>query len=456
MRCVAPLFVVTLPSLTASVAYAAPLPPGASELVATLLPTVVAIEAIQLARPASDGQPAVIGGAYTGSGFIIDPSGIIVTNHHVVENAVDLYVTLSDRTRVRADVIYISPIDMVLVKINAGRPLPAIKWGDSAKMHQGDSVIAIGDPLAVGITVTAGIISALDRSIGETIYDDFLQTDAAINHGNSGGPLFNLDGEVIGVNTAIISAGTGFSGLGFSIPINNVKFIVEQYKKYGRVRLAYFGADVQPVTQDIADSVGLPSPQGVIISGVAPDSPAAHAKLRRGDIILKLSNISLNEPRTYNRVAAVSPFGEQIPLVLWRSGAEQTLSITLVESAKSQAPAQTSSATTTPGAATESMASTLGMTMAPITDELRAKFKLTPSQKGIVITEVQPEGIASQHGLNPGDVAMQIADKPIDSAEDLRQAVAAARQAKLRALLVLFQQGDAVQWVGLPLVTSTN
>ena len=204
---------------------------------------------------------------------------------------------------------------MVLVKINAGRPLPAIKWGDSAKMRPGNSVVPIGDPLAVGITVTAGIISALDRSIGETIYDDFLQTDAAINHGNSGGPLFNLEGEVIGVNTAIISPGTGSAGLGFSIPSNNIKFIVQEYQKYGRVRLAYFGAEVQAVTQDIAESVGLPSPRGIIVSGVAPGSPAANAKLRRGDIILKLNDNALDEPRTYNRIAAVSPFGEPLPLV---------------------------------------------------------------------------------------------------------------------------------------------
>jgi serine protease Do len=392
-------------------ANAAPRPPGSSELVATLLPTVVAIEAIQRARPASDEQAAVIGGAYTGSGFIIDPSGLIVTNHHVVENAVDLYVTLSDKTRVRADVIYVSPIDMVLVKINAGRPLQVIKWGDSAKRRPGDSVIAIGDPLAVGITVTAGIISALDRSIGETIYDDFLQTDAAINHGNSGGPLFNLQGEVIGVNTAIISPGSGSAGLGFSIPSNNVKFIVDEYKEYGRVRLAYFGAEVQPVTQDIAESVGLPSPQGVIVADVAPGSPAANAKLRRGDIILKLNDNDLDEPRTYNRIAAISPFGEPVPLVLWRAGAEQTLSVTLVESPRSQSPAAASPTTTAQGKSNEVTASTLGLTMSPITDDLRTKFNLSPSQKGVVITDVQPQSLADQRGLKPGNVVIQVADK---------------------------------------------
>jgi serine protease Do len=454
IRCVAPLFLATLLSATTPPAIAAPLPPGSAQLVATLLPTVVAIEAIQVARPASNGQPAVIGGAYTGSGFIIDPSGLIVTNHHVVENAVDLYVTLSDKTRLRADVIYMSPIDMVLVKVNAGRPLPTIKWGDSAKMRPGDSVIAIGDPLAVGITVTAGIISALDRSIGETIYDDFLQTDAAINHGNSGGPLFNLEGEVIGVNTAIISNSTGFSGLGFSIPSNNVKFIVEEYRKYGRVRLAYFGAEVQPVSQDIAESVGLPSPQGVIVSGVAPGSPADKAKLRRGDIILKFNDNAIDEPRTYNRIAAVSPFGEPVPLVLWRGGAEQTLSVTLVESPKSQAPAAALPTAPTSGASNEVTATTLGITLAPITDDLRTKFNLSPSQKGVVVTEVQPQSLADQRGLKAGDVVIQVADKPIDSPDDLRQAVAAARQANQHALLVLAQQGDAVRWVGIPLVKS--
>jgi serine protease Do len=452
--CIAPVFLFAMSSLTSPAAYAAPLPPGSAELVATLLPTVVAIEAIQLARPASNGQPAVIGGAYTGSGFIIDSSGLIVTNHHVVENAVDLYVTLADRTRLRADVIYISPIDMVLLKVNAGHPLPTVKWGDSAKMRPGDSVIAIGDPLAVGITVTAGIISALDRSIGETIYDDFLQTDAAINHGNSGGPLFNLEGEVIGVNTALISPGSGFAGLAFSIPSNNVKFIVDEYKKYGRVRLAYFGADVQPVTQDMADGVGLPSPEGVIVASVAPGSPAEKAQLRPGDIILKLNDNEIDQPRTYNRIAAISPFGEPVPLVLWRDGAEKTLSVTLVESPKSQAAAAALPTTAAPSASNEVTATTLGITMAPITDDLRTKFNLAADQKGVVITEVQPQSLADQRGLKAGDVVIQVANKPIETPEDLRQAVAAARQANQRALLVLAKQGDAVRWVGVPLVKS--
>jgi serine protease Do len=456
-RYVLPLFLAMLLNLTSPPAYAGTLPPGTADFVAKLLPTVVAIEAIQENRTTgANGAPVVTRGTYTGSGFIIDPTGLIVTNHHVVEDAVELYVILSDQTRGRARLLYISPIDMVLLKIDVGRPLPAVTWGVSANMRPGDSVIAIGDPLAVGITVTAGIISALDRNINETIFDNFLQTDAAINHGNSGGPLFNLNGEVIGMNTALISPGSGSAGIGFSIPIDTVRFILDQYQKYGRVRLGYLGAAVQLVTQDIADSAGLPSPQGVIVVEVDPDSPASRADLRLGDIILKFRDVALNAPTTYNRVVASAPFGTALPLTLWRSGAEQTLSVTLVESAKSQAPMQPLPGAAPPGPAVELTGSTMGLTLAPITDELRARFKLAPNQNGVVVTEVAPLSLASSHGFNTGDVVLRIGDKPIASTEDLSTAVAAARQAKRPAVAVLLQQGNAVRWVGMPIVTTAN
>ena len=458
VACLAPC-AFALTALASAPASAGTLPPGASELVATLLPEVVEILSVVHvpATPAPGGEAKP--GNYTekyfaGAGFIIDPTGVIVSNHHVVKGASDIIVILNDGTRLRAALIYTSPIDMVLLKVDAGRKLPAVKWGDSDKVRPGDSVIAIGNPLGIGTTVTAGIISALDRDIGETAYDSFLQTDAALNHGNSGGPLFNLDGEVVGVDTALQSPTAASAGLGFAIPINDVAFILDHYRKYGRVRPGYLGANVQPVTTGIAGAAGLEYPHGVIVNSLVGGSPAERANLRLGDIILKIGDLSIKTARDYNRGVAGSPFGETEPVVIWRDGAEQTVPVTFAESPHSQPAAQV--ATATIPKPTELQAAHLGLTITNLTPEWRQKFGLNPDQTGVLVTDVVPYSIAANHDLKAGDVVIRVKDTPVGNIADLEAAVDVALKANARYVLGLVLQGKELRWIAMPLVPTAD
>jgi serine protease Do len=438
-----------------------------SDLIATLLPEAVAITAVQhIPSAASESGAPADPDAYTrkesyGSGFVYDPSGLIVTNRHVIANASEIYVTLDDNTKLKATLIYQAPIDMALLKVDAGRPLQPVKWADSSTLRPGDEVIAIGNPFGIGETVTTGIVSALDRDIGQTQdingggenLDAFIQTDAALNRGNSGGPLFNLKGEVIGIDTSIVSPTASSAGLGFAIPSNDALFVLDQYGKYGRVRAGYLGTTVQQMDPAIADSAGLSSPRGVIINNVLSGSPAAQAGLRTGDVILKIGDREIRDPRTFNRAVAATPFGQTTQVEIWRDAHDEVVNVTFSEAPSSE-PVVTQVHAEPPSPA-QLNAADLGFELAPLDDSLRKKFNLAPERQGVVVTAVKPNSFADLRGAVPGDIVVKVQDTPVTSPADLSAAVRAARAANQRHLLVMIERGQQFRWLGVPLVAST-
>ncbi len=452
LRHVAPILAAL--ALLAPPARAAELPPGKADLVAGLLPQVVNISIEKLIQtPAQTGKQASPA-AYVrklslGSGFIIDPSGVIITNNHVIDGADDITVILQDNTRLHATLVFKAPIDMALLKVSYGKPLPAIKWGDSDAMRPGDTVIAIGNPLGLGSSVTSGIVSALDRDIQETPYDSFIQTDAAINHGNSGGPLFNIAGEVIGINTALFSpTGEGGSiGLGFAIPGNDAQFILNTIKEYGRLRVGWLGASVQQLGQESADALAMPQPYGAIVTGVNADGPAAKAGLREGDVILNVSERPIRNIRALNRTIGASTIGEPVSVAIWRDGAEQKVELMIEEAPPDPAAL----------AKTKMMAMPvhverhdLGLTMAALTDELRKKYSVSPGLKGVVVTSVVANSAAAERGIVPGTLITKVQLKPVTTPEDVKKVVDWAWDTKHPHILLLVQDDKASRYVPLP------
>ena len=267
-----------------------------------------------------------------GSGFIVDPAGYVVTNNHVIEGADEVSVTLQDNTTLKAEIVGRDESgDIALLKVKSDKPLPTVDFGDSAQSRVGDWVLAIGNPFGLGGTVTAGIVSARGRDIHQGQYDDFIQTDAAINRGNSGGPLFNMDGQVIGINTAIFSPSGGSIGIGFSIPSNMAKNIVAQLKAYGHPRRGWLGVKIQQVTPEIAESLGLKDANGAMVAGVTDGGPAEKAKIRGGDVILKFDGQDVKEMHNLPRIVADAEVGKEVPVVLWRDGKEVTVQTVLAE-----------------------------------------------------------------------------------------------------------------------------
>jgi serine protease Do len=431
-----------------------------SDLAPRLLPAVVNISTRQLVIP-PPGKPGQIAAQSAstrqslGSGFIIDPSGIIVTNNHVIADAYDITVTLQDNQELKATLIATSTVaDLAVLKVNAAKPLPTVAFGDSAVLKVGQPVVAIGNPLGLGGSVSAGIISALNRDLMSSPYDDYIQTDAAINHGNSGGPLFNLKGEVIGVNTAIFSPlpQGGSIGLGFAIPSDNVQFVVGQLRKYGTVRAGFLGAHIQQVTPDIARAVGLPEITGAIVDDVVPGGPAERAKLQTGDVILRVGDQKITDTRAVARAIAIGTIGEPADLVIWRGGQELTLRVTVVEWPGDLVAAGPGGAPPPPPMPANSMLSAdMGLHLAPVTDALRKKYGLPATQKGVVVTDVAPLSPAYDRGLAPGDVVERVSTQPVTSLAELRQRVQAERTKGAEYVLLLIRDSDGPRWVAMPL-----
>ncbi len=429
------------------------LPFGRAHRISELLPVVVAINTHQTVTDDDNGsgtsEPHVI--ESFGSGFIIDPSGYIATNKHVIANATDITVTLQDGTALPAKLVgAASHIDLALLKVEPKKPLPAAKWGDSSRVRIGDQVLVIGNPLAIGETVSSGIVSALNRDIMLGPYDDFIQTDAAINHGNSGGPMFNLRGEVIGVDTAFLSpgAGGGFIGLGFAIPGNDAQYVLDQLRQYGRTKPGWLGASTQQVTPDIADALGLNPPQGTIIANLDQDGPAARAKLQDGDVILKFGKQTPKDMRALSRLVGEAT-GETVPLTVWRNGQILTVPIAITEWVE-PAPAQDSKQST-PAKTVIAQPPDLGLHTAPLTDEARTKYGLVAGQPGVLITGIAPSTAAFGHGLKAGEVVLRVQQTPVASTEDIQKQFDDARKQQLHHVVLLVQGADGVRWVALPL-----
>ena len=390
------------------------------------------------------------GGTSLGSGFIVDPEGYIVTNNHVIQGATDITVILRDDTQLKAKLIGSdSRIDVAVLKVEppAKRPLPAVRFGDSDKAGVGDWVVAIGNPFGLGHSVTAGIVSARGRALSDSL-DDYMQTDAAINKGNSGGPLFNADGEVVGVNTAIYSPTGANAGLAFSIPSNLVKQVADQLREFGRVKRGWIGVSYQSVTDDIADSFGLDRARGVLVANVMADGPAAKAGLKRNDIIVNFSGAEVPDLRRFPRIVANARVGSTVDIVVWRAGKEMPLKLRIgeqEEAEKQNAAAQGGppKKTPEPDQPVTSSIEQLGLTLQKVTEQLREKYGLSDNVKGVVITRVAPNSPAAEKQLLAGDVILEVDQKPVTTPAEITDLVAKLQAQKKRSvLLFLERQGD--------------
>ncbi len=386
-----------------------------------------------------------------GSGFIVDPSGIIVTNNHVIDGADKITVTLQDNTSLTATLLgKDDKADLAVLKVNAGKPLAAVGWGDSDHARVGDWVLAIGNPFGLGGSVTAGIVSARGRDIRQGPYDDFIQTDAPINRGNSGGPLFDMGGQIVGINTAIYSPSGGSIGIGFSIPANEAKIVVNQLIKYHHARRGWLGVRIQEVTPDIAESLGLKPPSGALVAGVSDGGPAAAAKLQNGDIILTFNGHDIKEMRTLPRTVAETEIGASVPVVIWRGGKEQTLSVTIAE-LPSDNIKQANATPPKPKAPATSRIAGLGIELAPLNDAARSKYQIGADQKGVVVTQVAPNSPAAEHGVKAGDVIVEVQQAQVNTPADVQQRVDSIRKQNRRSVLMLIQGQGGMRWVPLPL-----
>jgi serine protease Do len=398
--------------------------------------------------PPPDGHPHKM--QSLGSGFIVDPAGIIVTNNHVIDGADEISVTLQDNTTLKATLIgHDDRTDLAVLQVHPDKPLPAVHFGDSDKSRVGDWVLAIGNPFGLGGTVTAGIVSARGRDIQQGPYDDFIQTDAAINRGNSGGPLFNMDGEVVGINTAIYSPSGGSIGIGFSIPSDEAKNVVEQLRHYGRPRRGWLGVRIQQVTPDIAESLGLKGDDGALIAGVTTGGPADKAHIQNGDVILTFNGQKLKEMRTLPRVVAETAVDKQVPVEIWRGGHLQTLQVTVAEMPDDEKQAKAETAHK-PAANPATDFSALGLKLSPLTDELRSKYHIDAQQKGIVVTDVQQDGPAATRGLKAGDVIVEVAQQAVAAPSDMEKLLDDARTKNKKTVLVLVQGADGFRYTPLP------
>jgi len=388
-----------------------------------------------------------------GSGFVVDPSGIVITNNHVIAEADEITVIFSDEKRRTAEVLgRDEKTDLAVLKLNLepeDGELPFVKLGDSDASRVGDWVMAIGNPFGLGGSVTAGIISARSRNINAGPYDDFIQTDASINRGNSGGPLFNMDGEVIGVNTAIFSPSGGSVGIGFAIATNLAKPVIEQLRGYGKVRRGWLGVRIQPVTDEIAESLDLDEPRGALLAGVFDSGPAVDAGLEAGDVILKFDGKDVPRMRALPRIVAETDIGKAVEVEVWRKGVMMTLSVKIGELKEDEVAALTSDEQgERPSAAN---VEALGMTLSSLNNDLRKKFELDGDIKGVVITQVDDQSAAAEKGIRAGDIIVEVAQEEVNSPKQVLEKVKQANDSDRKSVLLLVQRSGNLRFVALRL-----
>ncbi|MBN9256758.1 MULTISPECIES: DegQ family serine endoprotease [unclassified Mesorhizobium] len=384
-----------------------------------------------------------------GSGFIVDPDGTIVTNNHVIDGASSIKVTLDDGTEVPAKLVgRDAKNDLAVLKIKVDKPLPTVKWGDSDKLMPGDQVLAIGNPFGIGTTVTAGIVSARGRDLHSGPFDDFIQIDAPINHGNSGGPLVDVDGNVVGINTAIYSPNGGSVGVGFAIPSDQAQNVVAKLMKDGSIQYGYLGVQIQPVTADVASAIGLDQANGALVSEVNKGSPAAMAGVQTGDVITSFAGHEIKDPKDLSRaVADVSP-GAKATLDAWRDGKKVEVSVDVGSNADDVKTAALDD--NSDGSAQNLRSPAIGLGLMDITPDVREQLNLPSSEHGALVASVNPDKAASASGIQAGDVIVAVNQSPVKSARQVSQAIAQAEKAGKKSVLLLVDRGEAQIYVAVP------
>jgi serine protease Do len=433
-------------------------PDSFADLAERLSPAVVNISSAQRvpgAKPGPDSSqlqkkfssPAVS----LGSGFIIDPKGIIVTNNHVIDNAEQVTVTMHDGREFKATIRAVDrETDLAVLQLDAPpAKLPFVSFGDSNVARVGDWVLAIGNPFGLGGTVTAGIVSALHRGIqGGGAYDRYIQTDASINQGNSGGPLFDLNGNVIGVNTAIFSPTGGNVGVGFAIPSELAKPVIDQLRASGKVKRGYLGVQIQNMTPAIASSLGLPKDRGEIVASVEPSGPARAAGIQQGDVVVKVAGQDVSPDTSLSFIVANTPVGSRVPIEVIRGGKRLTLMATISERPSEasllgqaeQTEPEDSAGSDQPGA--EAARKSLGLTLQALSPEIRQQLRLPETVQGVVVAKVNPSSNAAEEGLQRGDIIVSVNQNPVRTPQEAANAVAAARKTGRDTVLLFVQRGN--------------
>ena len=456
---------------TVSIAHSSSVPESFADLAEKLSPSVVNISTTTVIEQKSREMPSFPPGSpfedffkqfekpggkkrkaqSLGSGFIIDKSGYIITNNHVIDNAEKIMVILYDDTSFEATVVGKDPkTDVALLKINPKKTkLSAVKFGDSNKLRVGDWVMAIGNPFGFGGTVTAGIVSARGRNLSGS-YDDYIQTDASINRGNSGGPLFDMNGNVVGINTAIFSQSGGSVGIGFAVSSNLAKQVTDQLKQYGRTKRGWLGVLIQEISKEIADSLGMKSVKGALVSSATEGGPAQKAGVKTGDVILKFNGIDIDTMKELPKVVAGTPVGKSVPLVILRNGKTITLNVVLGELEL----AEKENLITKSSGNKKSKSKTfekLGFVAEELSKSNIEKFKLKKIKAGILISSVKEGSVAQEAGLLPGMVIVRVGQIEVNSIDVIEDAIKNAIKQKRKAILLLVKVESGTRFVALEL-----
>jgi serine protease Do len=387
-----------------------------------------------------------------GSGFIIDPSGYIVTNNHVIEDSDQITVTLNDGSTLPAKIVGRDiKTDLALLKVNPKKPLTAAHFGDSDHARIGDWVIAIGDPFGIGSTVTAGIVSARNRDINAGPYDDFIQTDAPINRGNSGGPLFDMDGNVVGINSAIYSPSGGSVGIGFSIPSNLARQVIGQLRQYGAARRGWIGVRIQAVTDEIAEGMGLPNDSGALVADVTANGPAAKAGLQKGDVVTGFDNKPVADSRVLPRIVADTPIGKTVNIEVLRHGRKQTMRILVARLNEGPPDRPAKKLAPPPAPKAKSKIAQLGLSLGMLDGDTRSHFQIPGNVQGVAVTDVDPSSPAGEKNIQPGDVIVQVQNQAVHTPDDVARRVEADAKAGRKVELMLVSRGGDLTYVGIRL-----